>query len=449
MSLPKYLEYSDSGVMWLNSIPSHWAVVQSRRYFKNRNEKALAPDKQLTASQKHGILYQADFMELESQKVTQVILGGDILKHVEPNDFVISMRSFQGGIEWSGYRGSISSAYVMLVPSDSIYCPFYRYLFKSKPYIQALQATTNLVRDGQALRFSNFAQVQLPLLPLDEQKSIATFLDREASKIDVLIAEQEKLITLLAEKRQATISRAVIQGLNPGAQMKDSGVSWLGHVPAHWKVLSLKHFVSIPITDGPHETPNFPDEGVPFVSAEAVSGGRINFEKIRGYISLEDHVRYSAKYKPQLHDIYMVKSGATTGVTAIVESENEFNIWSPLAAIRCNKQKAAPFFVLAALRSRNFQEGVKLNWSFGTQQNIGMGVLGDLPVALPPISEQGEISAFLACELPKLDVLSVEAERAIALLKERRTALIAAAVTGQIDVRGVQPPAEKEEAMAA
>ncbi|KVT45611.1 hypothetical protein WK52_14430 [Burkholderia multivorans] len=270
---------------------------------------------------------------------------------------------------------------------------------------------------------------------MGEQTAIAAFLDRETSKIDALIAEQEKLLELLAEKRHATISHAVTRGLNPDVPMKDSGVEWLGEVPQHWAVQSIKHLVSVPITDGPHETPNFLDEGIPFVSAEAVSGGFINFEKIRGYISTEDHQRYSAKYKPQLNDIYMVKSGATTGVTAIVESDTEFNIWSPLAAIRCDKQKAEPYFVLAALRSRNFQEGVTLNWRFGTQQNIGMGVLGDLRIALPPLSEQREIAAFLALETPKLNVLSVEAERMIALLKERRSALIAAAVTGKIDVR--------------
>src|SRR5690606_30514140 len=154
---------------------------------------------------------------------------------------------------------------------------------------------------------------------------------------------------------------------------------------------------------------NFPDEGVPFVSAEAVSGGSINFDKIRGFISAEDHARYSQKYKPQLGDIYMVKSGATTGVTAIVETDADFNIWSPLAAIRCDKRKAEPYFVLAALRSRHFQEGVALNWSFGTQQNIGMGVIGDLPVALPPLREQQEIVASLAERMPQFESLSAEA----------------------------------------
>lgn len=120
-------------------------------------------------------------------------------------------------------------------------------------------------------------------------------------------------------------------------------MQWLGEVPGHWRVTSLKRIVAVPITDGPHETPAFVDNGVPFVSAEAVSSGRIDFSKVRACISMEDNIRYSVKYSPKLHDIYMVKSGATTGVTAMVEGRTDFNIWSPLAAIRCGRD-AIPRF---------------------------------------------------------------------------------------------------------
>ena len=116
---------------------------------------------------------------------------------------------------------------------------------------------------------------------------------------------------------------------------RHSGVDWLGELPEHWQVKLLKHIVATPITDGPHETPEILDEGIPFASAESVSSGQLDFTKIRGHISREVHDRYSKKYKPRRDDIFMVKSGATTGVTAIVDTDVEFNIWSPLAAIRC------------------------------------------------------------------------------------------------------------------
>ena len=228
------------------------------------------------------------------------------------------------------------------------------------------------------------------------------------------------------------------------SEYKDSGVAWLGKIPSHWEVRPLKGIVSTPITDGPHETPVFGDEGVPFVSAEAVSSGVIDFGKIRGHISLEEHKRFSLKYKPLLHDIYMVKSGATTGVTAIVETDKEFNIWSPLAAIRCNAEIALPYFVLNFLRSRNFQEAVALNWSFGTQQNIGMGVLGDLPIAVPPDYEQTTIASFLNRETGKIDALIAEQEKLLALLAEKRQSTISHAVT-----KGLHPDAPMKDSGVA
>jgi len=124
MTFPRYPKYRHSGVPWLGMIPEHWGVGQSRRLFALRNERARETDRQLTASQRRGVIYQEDFIQLEGQRVVQVLKGADILKHVEPNDFVISMRSFQGGIEWSKLRGSISSAYVMLVPCDRVHGRF-------------------------------------------------------------------------------------------------------------------------------------------------------------------------------------------------------------------------------------------------------------------------------------------------------------------------------------
>jgi len=209
---------------------------------------------------------------------------------------------------------------------------------------------------------------------------------------------------------------------------KPSGVEWLGPVPEHWRVLPIKRLVAVPITDGPHETPQFVDEGIPFVSAEAVSSGRIDFSKVRACISEEDNARYSLKYAPRLHDIYMVKSGATTGITAIVEDRTDFNIWSPLAVIRCDGD-AVPHFVLNFMRSRNFLEAITLNWSFGTQQNIGMGVIENLACTLPPLDEQTRIAAFLDRETAKIDELVAEQRRLMELLKEKRQAVISQAVT--------------------
>jgi type I restriction enzyme S subunit len=203
------VEMKDSGVEWLGEVPNHWNVVQSRRLFSERNEKARGDDQQLTVSQKHGLLRQSEFMEREGRRVVVVQKGHDILKRALRGDFVISMRSFQGGLELSGYEGSVSSAYVPITPTKWVVPTYFRWVFKSITYIQALQATSDLVRDGQALRFENFAKVPLPHVPESEQVAIASFLDRATSRIDTLIAKTERSIELLREHRTALITAAV------------------------------------------------------------------------------------------------------------------------------------------------------------------------------------------------------------------------------------------------
>lgn len=198
-----------SGVTWIGEIPAHWSVVQSRRLFRVRNEPARDTDRQLTASQKYGMVFQSDFVEMEGRRVVEVIHGTDSLRHAEPNDFVISLRSFQGGLEWCKVAGSVTFHYVVLVPIKHVHEEFFAYLFKSAAYIQALRSTANLIRDGQDLRYSHFVLVDLPLVPLAEQEEIAAYLDRETAQIDALVSDAQRAITLLRERRTALISAAV------------------------------------------------------------------------------------------------------------------------------------------------------------------------------------------------------------------------------------------------
>ena len=195
-----------SGHEWLRNIPIEWKMVYSKSLFALRKDKAFDDDEQLTSSQKYGIIRQKDFMELEGRQVVQVVTGTEILKHVEAGDFVISMRSFQGGLEYSEISGKISSAYVMLIPREGKVCnDYYKWLFKSKSYIRALQSTSNLVRDGQALRYSNFAQVYLPYFDMAEQREIADYLNHYCGEIDNAISCSEQLIERLIEYKKTII----------------------------------------------------------------------------------------------------------------------------------------------------------------------------------------------------------------------------------------------------
>lgn len=295
---------------------------------------------------------------------------------------------------------------------------------------------SSLVRGSTRDRVSRsmLGSFRIPTPPLSEQVAIADFLDRETAEIDGFVGDQEALIGLLAERRAATISHAVTKGFDTTVPMKASGIEWYGCIPANWEIKRIKQFVSVPVTDGPHETPELVDEGVPFVSAEAIGSGVLNLEKIRGYISEDDDAKFARKYRPRRDDIYMVKSGATTGVVAIVDTDVKFNIWSPLAAIRCD-ESAHPRFLLYALKSMQFQESVRLHWNYGTQQNIGMSVIENLPIVFPNIGMQEQISDRLDLEVGEIDAAIADAHKAILLSQERRAALISAAVTGKIDVR--------------
>lgn len=199
----------DSGVKWLGRIPEHWQTERSQWVFSQRKERAKNNDEQLTASQKYGVISQKKFMEIEGRRVTQVEFNAEILKHVEINDFVISMRSFQGGIEYCPYEGCVSSAYVPLIPSNKVYSPYFKYLLKSKRYIEALQSTSNLVRDGQALRYDNFRMVDLPIVPLEEQKIIANYIDKQIKASKEAIDIKQKQILNLKEYKHTLINSAV------------------------------------------------------------------------------------------------------------------------------------------------------------------------------------------------------------------------------------------------
>lgn len=441
MSFPRYPVYRDSGLTWLGDVPQHWGVGQSRRLFALRNEGAVESDKQLTASQEYGVIYQDDFMQREGRRVVQVIKGADILKHVEPGDFVISMRSFQGGIEYCALSGAISSAYAVLAPVKLVHRPFFRWLFKSRQYIQALQTTSNLVRDGQALRYDNFTQVEVPLVPMDEQAAIARFLDREAAKIDALVEEQKRLIELLKEKRQAVISQVVTKGLDPNVPMKDSGVEWLGEVPASWTVKRIKFLVAN--GDGIQMGPfggmllDLDSEGTGFRvygQENTISG---DFTRGSRWISRERYTNLSS-YHIGIGDLLLTRKGSL-GNARLVHSLPEPGIMdSDTIRIRVNPYLIMPQFLAFLLHeARYVSEQIDLSKRGAILPGLNSETISNIAILLPPIDCQNSLIRFLEQRLAEFQTLTSDAQQAIELLGERRSALISAAVTGKIDVRGL------------
>lgn len=433
MKFKPYSSYKDSGIEWLGEVPEHWEVIYSKWLFQERSTKAYKDDEQLTASQKYGVIPQKEFMRLENKKVMEVIIGHEILKHVEPNDFVISMRSFQGGLEYCTYKGSVSSAYVPLKPKQFICADFFKYLFKSHPYVQALQSTSSLIRDGQALRYNNFIQVPLPNIPLDEQLIIGRFLKNETTHIDGLVEEKNRFIELLKEKRQTLISHVVTQGLDPTVKMKDSGVEWLGEVPEHWKIKRFKFLLKINPSKSEVNHIN-KDNEVQFLPMELVNvDGTFDLSEVRklsevysGFTYCRDGDVILAKITPCFEN----GKGALLNklFNGIAFGSTEFHVLRPLTVF--------PKFVWFLTKTNQFRKlgSLEMKGAVG-QQRIPDSFIANFYIAEPTLTEQTSIANFLDNQTTKIDALITETQNSIALLKEHRTALISAAVTGKIDVR--------------
>lgn len=432
MEFKQYPSYKKSGVEWLGDVPEHWNLKRFGYLFDENKKKNIGLKETNVLSLSYGNIKEKNIDDNkgllpESFETYQIIEPNNIVFRF--TDLQNDKRSLRSAI--SKYHGIITSAYIAVKTKQN--ADFYNYLFRAYDLQKVFYSMGEGMR--QSLKMDELNKMPVVLPNKDEQKRIVSFLDTETARIDTLIAKQEKLIELLEEQRKSIISHAVTKGLNPNTPMKDSGVEWLGEVPNHWMTPSSKHLLEIPITDGPHETPNFVDDGVPFISAEAISKGKIDFDKKRGYITPELNAIYSKKYSPKIEDIYMVKSGATTGKVAMVETTETFNIWSPLAVFRCNKNKVLPKFLLAVFNSSHFYDALVLNWSYGTQQNIGMGVLSNIEIPCPPLKEQAEIIQHLDVQNTKFDKLIDTQSQLIEKLKEYRSSIISHAVTGKIDIR--------------
>lgn len=199
------VEMKNSGSRWCPLIPIHWELVPAKYLFHNSDLRKQNGDEQLTASQKYGIITQRAYMKLENTSIVLANKGVENWKHVEPNDFIISLRSFQGGLEMSETTGCITWHYVVLKASRYVCYRYYKWLFKSEQYINALQGTCNFIRDGQDLRFSNFSQVPLLVPPIEEQETVADYLDQKTNEIDLIIAKKKKQLDVLAEYKKSLI----------------------------------------------------------------------------------------------------------------------------------------------------------------------------------------------------------------------------------------------------
>ena len=437
--MKNYEKYKDSEIEWIGEIPEHWSNVSLK--WVSEIYSGGTPSKKKPGYWSDGTIpwlnsgtvNQGDITEA-SEYITEEALANSSAKWFPEKAILIALAGqgkTKGMVAQTQFKATCNQSLGIIVPNYPELNRFLLYWLR-KNYQNIRNLGGGDKRDG--INLEMIGSIPIPLPTKEEQTAIANYLDKKTAEIDQLISEKEQLVALYQEEKTAIINQAVTKGINPNIKLKDSGIEWLGVIPEHWEVLPIKYTLSTPITDGPHETPELVPDGIPFISAEAIKNDRIDFKKKRGFITQEEHERFSLKYKPQIGDVYMIKSGATTGNLAIVETDREFNIWSPLAAMRPKKDELLSKFLFFFMKSKSFFSAIELGWNYGTQQNIGMKVLENIRMVLPKMVEQTQIVEHIEKESTRIDSKIARVEKYITLLTEYRTALISEVVTGKIKV---------------
>jgi len=416
MSFPRYPKYKPSGVEWLGDVPEGWVVCAPKRRIKSAAGGTLI--KGMCSDEFSEGLFPG--FSASGQNVWLEEYAYDCPAIVLSAVGARCGKAFKADGHW----GVVANTHC-LFPLPNSDRDYLWYLTNQEDWWE---------KGGSAQPFVKVSETMArPWVfpPLPEQTAIAEFLDRETAKIDELVAEQRRLMELLKEKRQAVISHAVTKGLNPHAPMKPSGIEWLGEVPAGWKAMRFRYLTK-QIVDGTHFTPTYVDEGVPFLRVTDITSPHLKLDEVKR-IPQSEHDELIKRCRPIKGDLLLSKNG-TIGVPQVVEWEWDFSIFVSLCLIKL-KPALNVYFARYVFLSSTIEIQINEETKQSTVINLHLEKIAAFKFPVPPIEEQSAIVRYLDQELPKFDSLTAEAQRAIDLLQERRTALISAAVTGQIDVR--------------
>ncbi|MBY4678891.1 restriction endonuclease subunit S [Marinobacterium arenosum] len=439
-----YRDYKDSEIDWLGLIPANWKVMRLKRLFVIKKRIAGTLGFEVLSITQRGIKVK----DIETGD-GQLSMDYSKYQKVEVGDFAMNhMDLLTGFVDISKYTGVTSPDYrVFSLKSENLfYKKYYLYLlqmgYKQKLFFHLGQGSAHLGR--WRLPTEEFNEIEYPVPPKEEQSTVAAFLDHETTKIDTLIEKQQQLIKLLKEKRQAVISQAVTKGLNPDAPMKDSGVEWLGDVPEHWKVGYIKQFAKIESGHTPDKKKEeyWVDCDIPWVSLnDSKSLKIVNYiEDTKYKVNKLGIQNSSARLLPDSAVVFT--RDASIGLAAI--TKKPMAVSQHIIAWLCHENLLIPEFLLLVFYAMTDEFE---RYTFGaTIKTIGMDDVKSLRAALPPISEQEELVTTVFNKMDSMDKAIAKAESFVALLQERRTALISAAVTGKIDVRNWLPPVTKAEA---
>ncbi|MDR5884630.1 restriction endonuclease subunit S [Vreelandella janggokensis] len=451
MSYPAYPEYKDSGVEWLGEVPAHWKVKRLRYVAElnpSKSEVRSLPAESYASFIPMEAVGDDGSLSLDQTRPINEVLAG--YTYVREGDVTIAKITpcFENGkgAVMRGLKNHVgfgTTELTVMRPKAELTTSNYLYRVVSSEPFRVLGESSMYGAGGQKRVPDEFVRnFTIAWPPFKEQAEIQDFLDHETARIDALVEEQQRLIELLKEKRQAVISHAVTKGLDPDVPMRDSGVEWLGEVPEHWDVVRIKNVSSF-LTSGPRGWSDFiNDEGEDIFLQSGDLDNHLNilFDKAKRITTPQG--AEGVRTRLQNNDVVVCITGANTGRVAVINEVKErayvnqhLGLIRPHASLFCSR------FLGYSLASIGGQTYFNVE-QYGLKEGLSLTNLAEAPTTLPSLTEQSEIAQQIDTQLNHLDGLSTDAEVAIKLLQERRSALISAAVTGKIDVRGWQPPAD-------
>ena len=421
--LQPYAAYKASGVECFGDAPSHWDVRRTKTLLVERSQKGFPREPLLAATQTRGVVRK------EHYEIRTVLALKDLhlLKLVRADDFVVSLRSFQGGIEYAHEQGIISSAYTVLYVKHPNNHAFLARLFKSRPYIENLALHVTGIRQGQNIDYEKLSRSYLPLPPLSEQRAIVRYLDHVDRRIRRYIDAKQKLIDLLEEESQAIINQAVTRGLDPNVRLKPSGVEWLGDVPEHWEVRRAKFFYR----EADERSTTGTEE---LMSVSHITGVTPRKKSVTMFLA-ESNMGYKLCRPGDIVINTMWAFMAALGVARQIGLVSpSYGVYRPIKLERLGQDYIDSLLRIEAYRTNYLIRSTGITSS---RLRLYPESFLDIPLLCPPNTEQAAIVDYIDKATSEIDTAIARARRQIELLQEYRTRLIADVVTGKLDVREV------------
>lgn len=436
--LRPYPTYKDSGFEWLREVPEQWAIRRTKNLLVQRSEKGFPNEPLLAATQTKGVVRKEKY----ENRTVLAMKDLDLLKIVRIGDFVISLRSFQGGIEYARDQGIISPAYTILYPSEPDHHAYLALVFKSHPFIENLSLFVTGIRQGQNIDYERLSRSYIPLPPRKEQSAIVRFLNHTNRRIQRYIQAKQKLLHLLEEQKQVIIHEAVTGRIDvrtgkPYPAYKPSGVEWLRDIPRHWEVRRLKNVADMRVSnvdkhvkDG--ENPVRLCNYVDVYNNDHITA-RMDFMHVTA--TNEEIERFRLKRD----DVLITKDSETwddIGVPALV-TEPAIDLISGyhLALLRPRPDKLAGTYLSRALQSKGLAYQFHVEAKGVTRYGLSHAGIKSVLLPLPPLSEQTAIVHYLDKISTNIEKAITRVRSQIELFQEYRTCLIADVVTGRLDIR--------------